>query len=86
MLLGSGLFSLGLVGFGLIDLSQDGNRAFELRLFALQLLEPLPQIMLLGKVGVAGADEVGFVCFVHEIVIKRLPKCRSGQCRLSLCI
>ncbi len=56
MLLGSGLFSLSLVGFGLIDLSQDGNRAFELRLFALQLLEPLPQIMLLGEVGVATGD------------------------------
>jgi hypothetical protein len=49
MLLGSGLFSLGLVGFGLVDLSQDGDCSFELRLFALQLFQPLPQIMLLGE-------------------------------------
>ena len=56
MLLGSRLFSLGVFGFGLFDLTQDSDCSFELGFFRFQLLEPLPQIMLLGEVGVATGD------------------------------
>ena len=71
MLLGGGLFRLGLFSFGLIDLSQDGDCSFELGFFAFELFEPFPQIVLFGEVGVAGGDEVLLVGLVHEIVICR---------------
>jgi len=59
--------AFGLIFLGLFDLSQNRDCSFELRLFGLQLFEPLPQIVLLGEVGVATGDEVLFVGWCHVL-------------------